>query len=386
MKLNAKQRLSSLALAAVVALPMVACSSDDESATSTETAAPATSDTDASGSASASSSASATEAADEASTTTLPAESPTTDKPAPTDAPDALDSAGFPVTIEHAYGTTEIPSMPTSVVSASGTLTGHLLNLGVPVTAAQTVSPQSPIADDNGFLLQWGDVAAEEGVLGIPGPEISIESIAAAGPDLIVGSSFGGDAVSEEVYGLLSEIAPTLVLDYSAMEWQELATILGEVTGQDDAAQASIDAFDEKIAAATAQLDATKPVVAGVISPEGINVFTSESAHGKLIESLGLTLVSPEGGSFDSEAGAGTRADVVSVSPELVEDQFGDASVLFILADQAQVDDAITRYPTLGALPAADEGRLVPMGAETFRLDRYSAEIMVDRLVEALGN
>lgn len=296
----------------------------------------------------------------------------------------SIPEATFPVTIEHALGSTEIPAMPETIVSASATMTGHLLAIDAPVVAAQVLPPGSPLADENGFMLQWADVAVEAGVEPIAGPEVNIEAIAAAEPDLIIGNSFGGDAITEDVYALLSEIAPTIVIDHSAMTWQELAVVLAGATGRVDEATAAIDEFDTLVADAATQIDTTYPVIAGVITEEAVNVLTDVSSHGQLLSSLGLTVVSPEGGSLDGEQGAQERSDVVSVSPELITDEFGDATVLFVFGEQADIDAALELYPTLAATPAAAEGRMVPLGVESFRLDRYSATLVVERLVAGM--
>ncbi|MEM9513712.1 MAG: Fe2+-enterobactin ABC transporter substrate-binding protein [Actinomycetota bacterium] len=250
---------------------------------------------------------------------------------------------------------------------------------------AQVLSPDSPLSDDRGFLLQWGEVATSAGVEPIEGTEVNIEAIAAARPDVIIGNSFGRDAVTDEVYELLSEVAPTVVLDYSALSWQELAAILGPIVGQQSRATEVVDQFDDVVAELATDIDTSKPVVAAVISEQGVNVFTAESPQGQLLSAMGLDVVSPEGGQLEGEAGAATRSDVVSVSPELIPDTFGDATVLFVFAEQPAIDAALDQYPTLAATPAAAESRLVPLGVESFRLDRYSAELMAERVAAALA-
>lgn len=297
----------------------------------------------------------------------------------------AVPATAFPVTIEHALGSTEILAMPETVVSASATMTGHLLAIGVPVTAAQALPPQSPLSDDNGFMKQWGEAATEAGLVAIPGPEVNIEAIAAARPDLIIGNSFGGDAVTQDVYDLLSQIAPTIVIDHSAMEWQELAVILAEATGRETEAAAVVSDFNTHVADVAANISADNSVVVGVITEGGVNIFTPESSHGKLLTSLGLTVVALDGGNLEGEQGSQTRADVVSVSPELIPDEFGDATVLFVFADESTIGQALDLYPTLAAIPAAQEGRLIPLGIESFRLDAYSARLVVDALAAQLS-
>ena len=59
--------------------------------------------------------------------------------------------------------------------------------------------------------------------------------------------------------------------------------------------------------------------------------------------------------------------------------------MLFVYGTDESIATALEVYPTLGVTPAARQDRLVPLGTETFRLDAYSAELMVERLVAALG-
>ncbi|HWM05609.1 MAG TPA: hypothetical protein VNP92_24985, partial [Actinophytocola sp.] len=59
-------------------------------------------------------------------------------------------------------------------------------------------------------------------------------------------------------------------------------------------------AAEAEFAARASQLriDTTHDAVALTVTPEGLNVFTAESAQGKLLESLGLRLadIGPAGG------------------------------------------------------------------------------------------
>ncbi|MEM9748445.1 MAG: Fe2+-enterobactin ABC transporter substrate-binding protein, partial [Actinomycetota bacterium] len=96
-------------------------------------------------------------------------------------------------------------------------------------------------------------------------------------------------------------------------------------------------------------------------------------------------LVSPEGGDLEGEAGAGTRTDVAAISPELIPDEFGDATVLMVFTTEDQIPGLLDVYPTLGVIPAAEEDRLLALGIESFRLDPYSARLVVERLGAALA-
>jgi ferric enterobactin transport system substrate-binding protein len=284
-------------------------------------------------------------------------------------------------TVTHAAGVTEVPRDPQRVVSASVTMTGPLLGLDVPVVATATTRP-GPVADEHGFFRQWAPVAVQRGIVALGGPQAPIEAIAAQRPDLIIGSAVGQDAVTEEVYARLSQIAPTVVFDHSAASWEELSAQLGAALGHEEQAAA----VEAEFAARAAQLriDTTREAVALTVTPDGLNVFTSESAQGKLLESLGLRLADIGGAASPDLAGGAERKDVVSLSYENAG-QLGDSSLYVVNADGAAVADYRDAHPVLAALPAFAEGRVYALGPESFRLDRFAAMSVLDRLAASAG-
>jgi ABC-type Fe2+-enterobactin transport system substrate-binding protein len=115
------------------------------------------------------------------------------------------------------------------------------------------------------------------------------------------------------------------------------------------------------------------------VTADGFNVFTAESAQGKLLAELGLRLkdVAPSGAS--GLGGAEVRKDVVPVAPENAG-VFGDASLFFVNATEEDVAGYPTAQRVLASLPAFAENRVHAMGPESFRLDRFSAASVLDRL------
>lgn len=324
-----------------------------------------------------------------AATTAAPAEAPSTTTEADADDTndgtigEAEDPEAATRTVTDAFGTVEVPAEPQRVVSVSVTVTGALLALDAPVVA--TAVSVGPLSDDLGFWLQWADVAVEAEIDALPGPELSIEAVAAAEPDLIVGTAFGRDGVDDNLYGLLEEIAPVVVIDQSGLSWQESMQAFAAALGRTDEA-AAVEA-DFAAAVDAASLDTSFPVVAFVPSEDGqLNTFTTVSAHGRLLADLGLDVVDVEAFAGDAALdAAGQRADVVAVSTELVPDAYADATLLGIFADEERLTTVIGSQPTLGALSAVAEGRVVPLGVESFRIDPFSARLVLDRLVEAIG-
>lgn len=146
----------------------------------------------------------------------------------------------FPVTIEHALGTTTIESEPQRVVVLGWSAQDTVLALGVVPVGTQFFSYGG---DENG-LLPWTKDAIE--ALGgemptmIPEGDLPIELIASLTPDLILApySGFG-----EAEYQLLSAIAPTVAYPGApwATTWQDVVTISGKALGKEAEAQALVE-------------------------------------------------------------------------------------------------------------------------------------------------
>jgi iron complex transport system substrate-binding protein len=277
-------------------------------------------------------------------------------------------------TVAHHLGETEVPADPARIVSASVTMTGHLLAVDAPVVASGVTRP-SDLADESGFFVQWADVAAERGIEPLPGGEIDVEAIAALEPDLIVGSAFGGDAVTEDSHALLSEIAPTIVFDHSSRSWQDLTRDVADAVGGEDELEAFLADYEAAADRAAEALDTDHEAVAFVPGdPANMNVFTPSSAHGRLLEDFGFAYRDVTAIGADSGLqGGDERQDVVQISTEQLDAAFGDASLMAVFSDRARLE----------ALPAVDDGRTYALGFASFRLDPYSATMVAETLTEA---
>lgn len=300
-----------------------------------------------------------------------------------TDAPSAAADGGgeWPRTIEHAAGETEIPAEPTTIVSTSITLTGTLLAIGAPVVASAATGT-GPLTDDNGFFAQWSDVAAEQGVEVLyPNLELDLEAVDALAPDLIIGSSIGQDA-TVDAYDQLSEIAPTVMLDYGSESWEDLATVLGEATGLEDDAAAAVEEFDEHVAAAANEITLPdQPVTALTYNgAEGGGIFSATSSQAGILTGLGFEYVAgPE------DLAAETRSDVSFFTAENLPTALKEPQVAFIVSGGDETAEALLADPLLANTPAVGSGSVVPLGPTSFRIDYYSGMQVVDAVVAEYG-
>nr|WP_318382772.1 Fe2+-enterobactin ABC transporter substrate-binding protein [uncultured Enterobacter sp.] len=294
-------------------------------------------------------------------------------------------AADWPRQISDSRGTHTLESKPLRIVSTSVTLTGSLLAIDAPVIASGATTPNNRFSDDQGFLRQWSEVAKARKLARLYIGEPSAEAVAAQMPDLILISATGGDSALA-LYDQLSAIAPTLVINYDDKSWQTLLTQLGEITGQEKQARARIAAFSAQMATVKKQMTLPpQPVSALVYHPSAhsANLWTAESAQGQLLEQLGFTLAAlPEG--LRTSQSQGKRHDIVQLGGEnLAAGLNGEA--LFLFAGDEKDASAVYANPLLGHLPAVKNKRVYALGTETFRLDYYSAMLILQRVATLFG-
>ena len=168
---------------------------------------------------------------------------------APTDEAETPAGDSFPVTIEHAFGSTEITEEPERVVTWGWGSADAAIALGVTPVA---IPFQAYGGDENG-VLPWIsdalDAAGEEipTVLPDSAEEPPYEAIAEADPDIIIAAYSG---ITEEQYELLTAIAPTVAYPGEAWStpWKDLVTIVGDSLGKSAEATAVLDDIDASLA------------------------------------------------------------------------------------------------------------------------------------------
>ncbi|HEM6627446.1 TPA: Fe2+-enterobactin ABC transporter substrate-binding protein [Citrobacter farmeri] len=289
-------------------------------------------------------------------------------------------AADWPRQVTDVRGSHTLEHKPERIVSTSVTLTGSLLAIDAPVIASGATTPNNRVADDQGFLRQWGDVAKARKLTRLYIGEPNAEAVAAQMPDLILISATGGDSALA-LYDQLSPIAPTLIINYDDKSWQSLLTLLGDITGQEKQAAARIAEFDKQLTAVKQQLTLPPQPVSALVytaAAHKANLWTPESAQGKMLEQLGFTLATLPGGLQASQS-QGKRHDIIQLGGEnLAAGLNGEA--LFLFAGDEKDEQAIYANPLLAHLPAVQNKRVYALGTESFRLDYYSAMRVLDRL------
>ena len=277
-------------------------------------------------------------------------------------------------------GVHTLESKPTRIVSTSVTLTGSLLAIDAPIVASGATTPNNRVADGQGFLRQWGDIAKQRKVARLYIGEPSAEAVAAQMPDLILISATGGDSALA-LYDQLSAIAPTLIINYDDKSWQALLTQLGEITGHEKQAAERIAAFDKQLAQVKQQMTLPPQPVNAIVytaAAHSANLWTAESAQGKLLHQLGFTLADMPAG-LQTSTSQGKRHDIIQLGGENLATGLNGEGLFVFAGDEKDVA-AIYANPLLAHLPSVKNKRVWALGTETFRLDYYSAMLVLQRL------
>lgn len=187
-----------------------------------------------------------------------------------TDSPPESSGTAATTTITHAFGATDVGSTDRVAVLDGDRTLEAVVALGVDPVAA--VVP--PLTGDYAPVVRE-ELDGEPADIGTSDGGINLEALAAAEPDLIVMQSEG----AEELYEQVSQIAPTVAVEYTPASWENTLTQIGGFLGREDAAADLVAAYDERAAeaAATATQDTgTLSIVR--VRTDGVRYMTQEGS------------------------------------------------------------------------------------------------------------
>ncbi|OWA13450.1 iron siderophore-binding protein [Streptomyces sp. CS113] len=317
------------------------------------------------------------------------------------DSDDSADQAGggtpaaagaFPVTVEHAFGTTKIDKAPERVVTVGYTDDQTVLAFGIkpvgmvdqypnPAGQSPDINTQWPWVKD-----KWGDAKPEVIMKnGDTGP--NYEKIAALRPDLIV-------AVYSEIdqagYDKLSKIAPTVGRTKGEKEpfsapWQDNALHIAKALGKAEEGEKMIADIQGKLDAAKQAHPQFADQTAVVLSwyKDSVAPFTSTDVRGRLVTGIGFKYQTE----IDKVAGGDFYT---TLSPERVD--LVDVDRVFVINDKAD-QDALKKFKLFTNLDAVKNGKVSylldsegpAVGAAISQGTLLSMPYAVDELVKSAG-
>ncbi|WP_121745291.1 iron-siderophore ABC transporter substrate-binding protein [Streptomyces sp. E2N166] len=304
----------------------------------------------------------------------------------------AAASGAFPVTVEHAFGTTKVTEAPKRVVSVGYTDDQTILAFGIkpvgmvdqypnPPGRSPDINTQWPWVKD-----KWGDTEPEVIMKnGDSGP--NFEKIAALRPDLIIAVY---SEIDQAAYDKLSKIAPTVGRTKAEKEpfsapWQDNALHIAKALGK-------AEEGEKKVADIQGQLDAAKEAhpeladrtaVALSWYEDSVAPFTSTDVRGRLVTGIG----------FKYQTEIDKVADgsfYTKLSPERVD--LVDVDRIFVINDKAD-QDKLKKFELFTNLDAVKNGKVSylldsegpAVGAAISQGTLLSMPYAIDELVKSVG-
>jgi iron complex transport system substrate-binding protein len=298
---------------------------------------------------------------------------------------------GFPVSVDTAFGATEIDAKPERVATVAWGNQDVALALGV----VPVGMPFITYGDDNGDgILPWVQDALDE--LGGDAPKlfdevdgINFEQVADTSPDVVLAANSG---LTEEDFGTLSEIAPTVAYPETPWftTWREATTMNGAALGLEAEADDLVSTTEKTVADAAA----AHPELAGKTfayiwvdpsDPSTNYVYLSDDARVSFLHELGME--DSEGVKQLAEENKG--AFFATLSTENF-DLLADADVI-VNYGSAGTLAAMQADPLLGALPAVQAGAVAIIEDSTPMASAFSTPTVlsipwgIDDYTELLG-
>ncbi|SDH73885.1 iron complex transport system substrate-binding protein [Rhodococcus triatomae] len=294
------------------------------------------------------------------------------------DATAASSTEGFPRTVTHFRGVTEIPEQPQRVVALDTSFTDAVLLLETPLVGYVDYR-------ESGFPEYVGDAGQEFGADAEPVgkvSEASLEKVVTLEPDLILSA----DVRDGDRYDQLSEIAPTVFTETTGPTWKENIRLVGQALGKEELAEQKISEYEERARAIGDEINAKEnnPTVSVVrfAGEPTARLYRTTSFSGIVLEDAGLARPDSQGPDPADPANI-----MNSISPELIDQ--ADADVIFVSTYQdgtGQTSDAARPFLE-SPLWAQLDGRTVDVD-DTLWMTPVSiqgAHKILDDLADAFG-
>jgi len=276
-------------------------------------------------------------------------------------------AVSFPLTIEHALGTTTIPKKPERVATVNWANHEAPLALGVvPVGMAA-----ANFGDDDGDgLLPWvedrlKELNAETPVLFDEGDGIDFEAVADTRPDVILAAYSG---LTEQDYKTLSEIAPVVAYPDApwATPWREIIRLNSKAIGlaaEGEKLIADIEDDIERTVSKYPQLKGKSIMFMTHVDPNDVSevgFYTTHDTRTLFFEDLGMKIPNSI-----AEASKDTKQFSLTRSAEQV-DVFDDVDIITGYGDEkGELLDKISKDPLLSKIPAIKRGSVYLLPGST---------------------
>ncbi|MFC5148543.1 ABC transporter substrate-binding protein [Streptomyces aureoversilis] len=286
----------------------------------------------------------------------------------------AAGDTGFPRSITHAMGTTEIKQKPKRVVVLD---TGELDD--VTMLGIEPVGAVSPHMKTEGGFPQYLSAKTKNTKDVGPMAEPNIERIISLKPDLILSSKVR----HAKVYDRLKAVAPTVFTETTGAPWKENLKVHAKALGLEKEAETAMSAYEKRAKALGEEIkkknNGTMPTASVVRFVAGpTRLYQKASFSGIVLSDTGLR----------RPASQDVDAPMTDVSPEQIDK--ADADLVFVtVADDPEKtqQSAVQDNPLWKGLGAVKNDKVFQVPDETWMsgIGIQAANRVVDDIAKAAG-
>jgi iron complex transport system substrate-binding protein len=247
--------------------------------------------------------------------------------------------------VDHAFGTIDVPVNPQRVVVTDNVALPYVLELGVIPIAAGTLA--ASVYDVRNFHPALYDLGVADS-RPFSRDEPDYELVASLRPDLIIGSTFALVNRIPDGVATFGRMAPLAAVDSDLPVFEQIRGY-GRILGRKEQAEALIADFEASIRGLAEDVSVNRISVARAYGESDIFIYTEAEPYTALwFDLLGVTIVpGPEGA---SESGT------IIASAERLSELQGDALIAIDGIDRLEGN------PLWTLLPAVQAGRVHSVG------------------------
>lgn len=292
---------------------------------------------------------------------------------------DEGEASGETRTVEHALGASEVPVNVERIVAVTGQMDlDALLALGFqPVAAGANFEDDTEV---NPWSVERLDDDAE--VFSFR-PEVNVEQVATFEPDLIIGHI----GWMEPVYEQLSQVAPTVVVEYDGgaegedAMWRAPMRTVARTVGREARGEETLSEIDDEIERARERLSGIGDLTISIFTAgDGYQAFFNQLSYpGYVVERLGLSR--PEAQREVREESDDPTA--IEFSNERLD--LLDADVIFGMSfDSEEFMDDFESQPLFQRLQAVERGNYARLIGDEYNYWYYPTVFTPSLMVESL--
>jgi iron complex transport system substrate-binding protein len=266
----------------------------------------------------------------------------------------SVDPDAFPVTIEHALGSTTVEEEPTRVATLGWTDHDHALALGVVPVGATRIT----WGGNEDGSTDWFDAAVEEAGAEAPvryddADGAPIDEVAELAPDLILATNSG---ITEQEYAKLTKIAPVVAYPEApwTTSWQTSLEMVGQALGRTalaDEVAADTEATIAEAAEANPELQGAELIYGYLATTDlsTVGMYAPEDPRVSILRDFGMVDAPAVAEAIEPGEFYGTVS--AEQAPEL------DSDVFVTWVESPEDVETIEEDKLLGQIPAIADGR-----------------------------